>query len=446
MSRPNCIGYPLLILMAFASCFADEPETSQDPLELFESRIMPIFRSEKPSSCVQCHLSSVDLKNYILPSHTETFVALREAGLVELDQPNESKILSLIQMGEQDADLGAQRIHAKARQAEYQAFAAWIHACCADPELRALKTRQTETPIGPAKPIAVIRHSRKDRVIDSFTRNVWSQRMRCFPCHTPHEIDANNPKHKLPAKRHREFVAKYGAKMNLFDSTPQQTMARWIASSRRENSKAYPLIHLQDPARSLILLKPTAKLPPKKADGSFEKPASIGAVSHMGGLKMHPHDQSYKAFVAWLQDYSAIMEGRYQDITDLPSDDWIPTKRVLRIRDIPEDWGQHVVQLFVYQKLANGQWSEQPIAFTQNTITPRRMVNGALIALRSAGGEKKLVPGPFLVKVFVDRHNGLHQNPAAMLDEESLIGQAEIDAQWEVGFPNAETVSATHFK
>ncbi len=44
----------------------------------------------------------------------------------------------------------------------------------------------------------VIRHGRKDRVLDSFVRNVWSQRMRCFPCHTPDEIDASDPKHAKP--------------------------------------------------------------------------------------------------------------------------------------------------------------------------------------------------------------------------------------------------------
>lgn len=33
------------------------------PLDLFNSRILPIFRSPKPASCIQCHLASVDLKN-----------------------------------------------------------------------------------------------------------------------------------------------------------------------------------------------------------------------------------------------------------------------------------------------------------------------------------------------------------------------------------------------
>jgi hypothetical protein len=37
-------------------------------LALFEKRILPIFQSPKPSSCSECHLSGVDLKEYIRPT------------------------------------------------------------------------------------------------------------------------------------------------------------------------------------------------------------------------------------------------------------------------------------------------------------------------------------------------------------------------------------------
>ena len=98
---------------------------------------MPIFRSDKPSSCVQCHLSSVDIKNYILPSHEDTFLAMREQGLIDVDRPDKSKILTLISMGERDTDPGARYIHKKTRQAEFEAFSAWINACCHDESLLA---------------------------------------------------------------------------------------------------------------------------------------------------------------------------------------------------------------------------------------------------------------------------------------------------------------------
>jgi len=46
--------------LARSTAFAAEPT----PAEIFEQRIMPIFKSPNPSSCVQCHLAGVDLKDY----------------------------------------------------------------------------------------------------------------------------------------------------------------------------------------------------------------------------------------------------------------------------------------------------------------------------------------------------------------------------------------------
>ena len=77
---------------------SDAATGESSPIELFEQRIMPIFKSARPSSCVQCHLASVDLKDYILPSHEQTFVSLRDEGLIDVDAPDKSKILNLIGM------------------------------------------------------------------------------------------------------------------------------------------------------------------------------------------------------------------------------------------------------------------------------------------------------------------------------------------------------------
>ena len=115
----------------------DEPRTPTS-LEVFEQRIMPIFKSPRPASCVQCHLAGVDLKNYILPSHEQTFASLRDLGMIDLAEPKKSKILSLISMGNKYADNAARLIHEKTRKAEYEAFEAWITACCNDPKLREL--------------------------------------------------------------------------------------------------------------------------------------------------------------------------------------------------------------------------------------------------------------------------------------------------------------------
>jgi hypothetical protein len=102
------------------------------PREVFEKRILPIFRSPNPSSCTQCHLGGVDLKDYILPSHEKTFRSLRDQGLIDLTDPKGSKILKLISMREARTE-GAALIHEKTRRAELEAFTAWIEACAADP-------------------------------------------------------------------------------------------------------------------------------------------------------------------------------------------------------------------------------------------------------------------------------------------------------------------------
>src|SRR6478752_3052637 len=72
---------------------------AESPEKVFETRILPIFKSPNPSSCVQCHLAGVDIKDYILPSAEKTFRSLRDQGLIDLASPEKSKILRLIDMG-----------------------------------------------------------------------------------------------------------------------------------------------------------------------------------------------------------------------------------------------------------------------------------------------------------------------------------------------------------
>lgn len=74
---------PPLALFSLASLgvrgLAGEPE-ERGAEEVFRRRILPIFESPDPSSCVQCHLAGVDLKSYLLPSHEKTFRSLRDQG------------------------------------------------------------------------------------------------------------------------------------------------------------------------------------------------------------------------------------------------------------------------------------------------------------------------------------------------------------------------------
>lgn len=432
------------------------PQTGTPPKaeEIFEQRIMPIFRSPNPSSCVQCHLSSVDLKNYIKPSSDKTFVSLRDQGMINVDSPDKSKILTLIQMGEDDFDKPARRIHEKVRQQEFEAFSAWIVSCCKDKRMLDLPKMDAAELAGPETPDEVIRHGRKGRLMNSFVRNIWSQRLRCFPCHTPHEIKPDQPKVK---QRYDKLVSEYGDRMNLFGKTPLETMNKWLVRTEPEGDDALPLINLDSPTKSLIVLKPTAKLP-ARVDGKFESPSYKVPVSHMGGLKMHLNDPSYKAFVAWIKDYSKLKSGKYETKTDLPLDNWFATKKVLRLKEIPKSWPVGtVVQLKPHRWLADqNKWSAEPVAFTQGTITPRGMVNGALFLLaptdqdgrrKWATIKNRLPAGKYLVKVYADTKKKIDDSPEAMLGKEDYLGSVLIEnAQWQIGFPKAETISFSQLK
>jgi len=432
---------------------ADDAGAAAEALALFEQRIVPIFRSPRPSSCVQCHLASVDLKNYILPSAEKTFASLRDQGLIDLADPGKSKILKLIQMGENDLDRGAKLIHAKTRQAEYEAFEAWIKACCGDPKFRDLPAVNASDLARPERPDAVIRHNRKDRLLDSFVRNVWSQRMRCFPCHTPFELDATSPQHAKPRETHRQFEEQFGQRMNIFRESPAATLRQLMASSRKPAAGHLPLINVQEPAKSLLVLKPTSKVPPKDASGQFEKPSYAEPVSHMGGLKMFVDDHSYKAFLAWIRDYARVVGDEYASLADLPPDNWYPTKQVLRLSDAL--WAEGTgVQLFIHawndQRAA---WEPEATAFTQGIVTPRRMINGTLFLIAASGKRAEwdsagaaLAPGKYLIKAYVDSQHRLADDPTLLLGGGDFYGQAEIQARWREGFPQAEMLPAERLK
>jgi hypothetical protein len=461
MSRILPVGCLVVFLCLSVSVGSAEEKSSPDPspLELFDQRILPIFNSPKPSSCVQCHLAAVDLKNYIFPSQEKTFASLRDQGLIDLDQPEKSKILTLIKMGEKDLDKGAKLIHKKTRNAEYKAFAAWIKATSRDPKMRNLPQLAATELARPEKPDAVIRHMRKSRVVDSFVRNAWSQRMRCFPCHTPHEIDPSNRRHKAAVKSQREFKLKYSeeilSRLPIFKKTPEETLQYLIEKSRTPRKGEPPLINLQNPSQSLLVLKPTSKLPPKNAAGKIELPNSSETLYHMGGLKMHPDDQSYKSFISWIQDYANVVGNRYAAVEDLPADNWHASQLVLKLSSTPEDWPLGVpVQLFLHAwNEQAAAWEADPLAFTQGTVTPRKMAMGSLFMLapRNEAGQSrkwdtehaKLDPGRYLVKVYVDSQRQLSKNPTLLLGQEDFAGQTEIQtARWREGFRYGKMISA----
>jgi hypothetical protein len=409
-----------LIVAAGAVALLAAPTRAADPTprEVFEKRLMPIFKSPNPSSCVQCHLAGVDLKDYILPDHEKTFRSLRDQGLIDLDNPDRSKILNLIRMGEKDRP-GPALIQEKARKAEYEAFATWIKACAEDSALRAAPKLDEKERARPAAADEVIRHGRKDRLLESFEQNVWAMRFRCMNCHT--EGTPQNDKHR---KEHGDKVA-------------------WVKKAGAEATMEYligsKLIDIEAPEKSLLLRKP------------------LGEVKHEGGTKFAPGDQGYKGFRAWVEDVAAVRGGKHVKASDLPPKDDGPlrfgTELWLRLENTPPAWAEKLLQVNVYAwDPAREAWESEPVATSDRMVSGRgRAWQHTLTLLAPAGSERakvwkakppRLPPGRYLVKVYVDRDGRLAKDWKAALGDAEYEGQAELQARWREGYGAMATLDA----
>ncbi len=98
-----------------------------------------------------------------------------------------------------------------------------------------------------------------------------------------------------------------------------------------------------------------------------------------------------------------------------------------------------LVQLFIHALTQDGTsnaWNSDPIAFTQGTVTPRRIVNGRLTMLGIEPAE--LLPKTHRVLIFDDAKGKLRTNSAAILDALDYQGSLDIEAEWNDEFPQAE--------
>ena len=286
----------LLILSAPSTYGADH-----DALRIFQRRIVPIMQATNPSSCSECHLSGVDLKQYIQPTQADTYASLRQAGLIDVKQPEKSKLLEFIGRKPDKPN----PITEKVRREEYEAFHAWIKAAVTDPALA--KATIDEVAPGPALPPEVIRHARRDRVLQSFLDNVWSEVGRCAACHSP--------------DRNQKQVEEHGEQVSWIQlDDPAATLGYMLEAD---------LIDLQTPKDSLLLAKPTMQ------------------VEHGGGLKIMIGDRTYKQFLNFIQDYARSAAGEYQSAEELPpqpdevsqvSDLW------LKVTNVPESLDQKLLR------------------------------------------------------------------------------------------------------
>ena len=371
---------------------------------IFQKRLLPIFQSAKPSSCVECHLSGVELKTYIRPSQQETFASLMAAGMIDLKNPDASKILRFIDRRPDQPSLVTEKV----RQKEYEAFRDWIHAAIKDPNLAAV---QDAGAIGPQLPDQVIRHARKDRVLASFVENIWTEVGRCAACHSP--------------DRNQQQVEEHGEQVSWIKlSDPEATLRHMLDDG---------LINTDQPEKSLLLTKPTMQ------------------VEHGGGEKMLVGDRSYKQFRRFIDDYASVVKGAYAKVEELPqpSDEIsLVTDIWLKLEGVPAKYDRMLLQVDLYRHADSG-WTPYRVATSDRAVFGKGNLWQHSLSLTGPRGSEwstelesgQLPPGKYLVKIYVDQTGKLQRDYTVTLSEEDLVGQVELESRWPSGYGSMTVVS-----
>jgi hypothetical protein len=379
-----------------------EAKTASSALTVFNQRILPIMQAKNPSSCAECHLSGVDLKQYIHESQEKTFASMRDAGLIDVKNPDGSKILKFIGRAPKKPSI----VSAKVRKQELEAFRAWIHAAVKDPALA--KTKGDGKLLGPTIPDSVIRHARTDRVLASFIDNVWTEVGRCAGCHSP--------------DRNQKQVAKHGEEVSWITlADPQATLDYMLDAE---------LIDTSSPEQSLILLKPTMQ------------------VKHGGGQKMVIGDRTYKQFRRFAEDYAATITEKYKSAEDLPKtdDEVSATSEIwMKLTGVPAEYDKMLLQVDLYRWQDGDQpgWSKTRWATADRPAFGKGKLWQQSLSLCAARGTpraekiaeaKRLPEGRYLAKIYIDREGKLKDDYLHVLGKRDFVGQLEITSRWPAGY------------
>jgi hypothetical protein len=412
MIRRTLFGVIAASVLVFSSCNQNQQSAKQKPkpkdasngiaLQVFEKRILPIFHAKRPSSCSECHLGGVQLNDYIFPEQDKTFAALVSAGLIDVDQPDSSKILEFIEREPEKPSL----ITAKVRKDEYDAFRAWIEAAVADPGLLSAKSNAK---VGPTVPVEVVRHSREDRVLESFVDNVWSEVARCSGCHSSDQNQAQ-------VKDHGDRVSWIKA------GDPRATMQHLLEAD---------LLDLESPEQSQLLMKPTLQ------------------VEHGGGQKMLVGDRSYRQFRRFIDDYAAMASQQYKTASDLPIADpelSVATSMTngiwFKLTGVPEKYDKQLLQVDLFRKEGSG-WSTERWATADRAVAGTAGLWQQTLSLTAPRDSKRIADirtklalpaGEYLVKVYIDTEGRLDKDSSAGLSERELVGEVVLDSSWPTGY------------
>ncbi len=249
--------------------------------DLFDRRIAPLMAEDRPKSCNQCHLSGVDYGSFIRGTPCETMSCLVDQGMVNLDTPKDSKILSWIERADPASSLITEQVIAE----EYDAFLDWSQfsaacgqqvcgdATCDPPSDAPCCDTVAEPSYEDAQKALEQTEGCSDLEIEQLFRDsVYSSRGRCYACHFDYaaaEIAGNPP----------PWIRTGG---NCNEAS--------LATLREVEKRGF--IDVEHPDESLLLLKPLAE--------------DEGGLPHGGGDKFHAEDDSAYANISrFIEHYAA---------------------------------------------------------------------------------------------------------------------------------------------
>jgi hypothetical protein len=264
--------------------------------------------------------------------------------------------------------------------------------------------------VGSELPDDVIRHMRRDRVLNLFVENVWLEIGRCINCHSP--------------ERNERLVKKHGEQVS------------WIRPRDPAGTLEQGIIDTDNPEASLILLKPLA------------------LVDHGGGPKFALGSSTDKNFRRFLNDFAAVSNKKYQRKDQLPAasrEVAALTGQHLRVVDLPDGLEKKLLKAEVYRWKGNG-WSETPWGTAENPINGQKKMWQSMVMAAAPRGSKRaetfrhenvLLPaGRYLIKIYIDRQDKTKADHNYELGEGDFVGQVEFDGDWPAGYQPPKIVQA----
>ena len=390
----------LAILVCIAKCMPAADSAS----EIYARRILPIIESSDRSSCSECHLRGVELKDFLSSDAAATFSALRGRGWIDVTAPEKSKLLEFIS---KQPDKGDPLLE-KVRQAELAAVKQWLLAAVADPQLLAAKP----TPLKDLElPLDFIRHARSDQMTARFADAVWSQLGRCVNCHSP--------------ERNAKQVKEHGAQMS------------WIVPS--------------DPAATLKLLVERDLIDIAKPEDSQLRTKPLVIVEHGGGPKFVPGSETDRRWLEFLQDYSrsARADG-YQVGDTLPAlpqyRSWLSELQI-RITDLPSAWNDRVMTVTLHRLNPDGKIDPRPAARGDSRVNPKQQVWQNALTLyalkpQSQGTSTRQWAQPLAVADSITEGEYVLQVALrSTTSEPELVGTFRLTAPWPPGYQPPKILS-----